>query len=326
MDYASLLATPEMATTMYHAIRERIRAQGIYGHDRAVDRLALALVGVLKGGDRVPQRVTLVGPPGTGKTALALSLGAAMPAIPSALASVEQISPVGWAGATFDADILPSLLAQAGGDPERARRCVLVLDEVDKLGRADLGGGASRDHALEKARAWLNVLGVGAPFRYGPTERDRSLLWDSAQSLVVCCGVFPHAPPDRDPTADDLVRYGGLPRELAERLGAGCIIRLHPLGADDLARVLRAKLAPVAATYADYGFALEVSDEVLAYVTTATSSGRAGLGPRSAAGLLAAAAYGRLAALLAARAPAGTQAILTPDDLALGPSSRRWSR
>src|SRR5688572_11403600 len=118
MDFPTILSDPAAARALYAAIRTRIREQGIVGHDRAVARLCLAGVALLRGPDtpsregsvrgrRLPQVITLVGPPGSAKTSLSLAFARALPAQPYCAFSAEAVSPMGWQGYTFDGDVLP---------------------------------------------------------------------------------------------------------------------------------------------------------------------------------------------------------------------------
>jgi len=82
----------------------------------------------------------LIGPSGCGKTLLAETLARSL-SVPFAMADATTLTECGYAGEDVDG-IAERLLQAADGDPGRAARGIVYLDEVDKLAaRADAPGG-----------------------------------------------------------------------------------------------------------------------------------------------------------------------------------------
>lgn len=122
-----------------HAKRIAIRAE----------RAALAAAGrsVADDVEVAKSNVLMVGPSGTGKTALARALAKAVDA-PFAVADATTLTGAGSRGAD-PKDALKPLLRAAGGDPAKAARGILYLDEADKL--AFRGGGADAPRSVGRS-------------------------------------------------------------------------------------------------------------------------------------------------------------------------------
>lgn len=299
------------ARLAYQTIRARLSA-AVVGHEAARDLLALLGTQHLLGSRAGPPvRAVLVGPSGSGKSTLVRALAESL-RVPFAVVDVTELAETNWSGLQI-ADVLGDLWRQADGDTDRFQRAVIVLDELDKVATGT-AVGVSLDYAIGRQRSLLPLLGAG-PLRLAPPgARDRTVTWDSQHALIVSAGVFDGLPRDRRVTPTDLQRLG-LMHELVERLGR--VIRLAPLGASELAAVLRAGLRSTEGLYQRFGFRLRVTDEACALVARAVAEGRLDAGPRQAVTLLAAAAQERLLTLLNAGAAGGSVVALTPDDVAL---------
>ncbi len=270
----------------------------------------LALVGAQHAAG-IPSRLVLVGPPGVGKTTLVRTLAESL-RLPYLLVDLTELAETNFSGLQL-ADLLASLYIQAESSVRRMAKAVIVLDELDKLAMRE-ASTVGRDYRRGKQQSLLALLGGGVPLRFGMSgDRDRSMQWTSDSALIIGAGVFAGLPSGRDPAPEDLIRLGLMP-ELVERLGQ--VIRLQPLGAAELARVLERRLHPMRTAFEAFGYGLVVSPAALASVAQAVAQGHGRAGPRTAAAWLVAAAQRGLTTLLNGGASPGTIWTLTPDDIA----------
>jgi ATP-dependent Clp protease ATP-binding subunit ClpX len=137
-----------------------------------------------EGRDFGRQHVLLLGPTGCGKTLMASTL-ARLLGVPFAFAATTAMTESGYVGDEVEAPF-ETLLRAAGGDPRRAERGIVLLDEFDKVRRQRTGG--VRDVSGEGVQNGLLTLFDGRMVRGGP--KDKPVEMDSSRTLFVCTGAF----------------------------------------------------------------------------------------------------------------------------------------
>lgn len=278
---------------------KRALASAVYRH-----YLGLAHRDLPGSGDRDfgRQHVLLFGPTGCGKTLLVRVLARHL-GVPVAFTAATTLVETGYSGEHVDS-VFAALLAAAGGDPARAERGIVFLDEFDKLRRV---AGHGRDVSGEGVQNALLAALDGAPVRL--KVRDTVVTLDASRVLFVCAGAFAALAPqvrarlasggaigfasvprdepltDADAlarvTAHDLVEFGLVP-ELVGRFP--WVASLRPLGRPDLVRILDqpddGPLAREARQFELHGVRLEVlaeAREALAARALAMGTGARGL-------------------------------------------------
>ena len=223
---------------------KRILAVAVYSHFRKVEMVAVDRLEMLK------SNILLIGPTGTGKTLLCETLARVLE-LPFVTADATSLAQTEYVNEELDA-ILQRLLERAGGDPEKAGRGIVFIDEVDKLkaisGQARAASGENVQHAL------LKIM-EGASVRLKSGQYI-----DTTQILFICGGAFvglesilaetqafgfiATAANDDQKVLDrlnarvkptDLFRFGLIP-EFAGRLPI--IARLRELSKDMLVRIM----------------------------------------------------------------------------------------
>lgn len=120
----------------------------VIGQDEAKKAIAIAFcdhynqVRAVQPGDTREynkQNVLILGPTGVGKTYMIRQI-AKLIDVPFVKADATRFSETGYVGANVE-DLVKDLVAQAGGDIERAQCGIIYLDEIDKLASAKSHGG-----------------------------------------------------------------------------------------------------------------------------------------------------------------------------------------
>ena len=104
---------------------KKILAVAVYAHFRKVAMTDIDRLEMLK------SNILLIGPTGTGKTLLCETLARILE-LPFVTADATSLAQTEYVNEELDA-ILQRLLERAGGDPARAGRGIVFIDEVDKL-------------------------------------------------------------------------------------------------------------------------------------------------------------------------------------------------
>ncbi len=150
--------------------------------------------------DLGPQHILLLGPTGSGKTYLIRRIAELLD-IPIVFASATALVEVGYKGESVDS-LLENLVAQCGGDTQKAERGIIYIDEFDKIRKASVNTG--RDVSGEGVQNALLTLLDGRRTTTGGYHASRTTL-DVSKILFICTGAF-----------------SGLPRIVRQRLqGAG---------------------------------------------------------------------------------------------------------
>jgi ATP-dependent Clp protease ATP-binding subunit ClpX len=153
---------------------KRVLAVAVYAHFRKVEMVAVDRLEMLK------SNILLIGPTGTGKTLLCETLARVLD-LPFVTADATSLAQTEYVNEELDA-ILQRLLDRAGGDPEKAGRGIVFIDEVDKLKavgtQARAAAGESVQHAMLKLME-------------GATVHLKGGTWiDTTQILFICGGAF----------------------------------------------------------------------------------------------------------------------------------------
>ena len=128
--------------------------------------------------------VLLIGPTGVGKTYLVKTLADFL-GVPVGFSSAAGLVEAGYKGNSVES-IIRSLLDRAGGDPKKAERGIVFIDEIDKIRREDNGG--TRDVSGEGVQNALLTLLDGRTADGMEGMSHASV--DTGRMLFICTGAF----------------------------------------------------------------------------------------------------------------------------------------
>jgi len=128
--------------------------------------------------------VLLLGPTGVGKTYLVKTL-AELLNVPVGFTSAAGLVEAGYKGNSVES-IVRSLLDRAGGDPKKAEKGIVFLDEIDKIRRETTGG--TRDVSGEGVQNALLTLLDGRTT--DGMEGMNHPAVDTGRLLFICAGAF----------------------------------------------------------------------------------------------------------------------------------------
>ena len=214
-------------------------AERIVGHARTRAQLA-GLLHRHQQGQGPGLRVLVSGPVGSGKSALARALVEAT-GLPAVCVSAARLTGTGYVGEDVES-ALDELIHAAGGDLDRARRGVLILDGVQHVVARVLGQDAPRDiTGAEVQRALLRVL-EGARCRvpdrgnHHPHTQVREL--DCRELLVILVATDPSQDAQQVRVS---LRKAGLGSELLSRVDV--VLTVAGRSAEELAQLGRGALS-----------------------------------------------------------------------------------
>lgn len=177
------LPTPtEMITYLDRFVRGQVRAKkdlavAVYNHYLSQayrDR---------EGADLGRHHLLLIGPTGVGKTHLVKTLADFL-GVPVGFSSATSLVETGYKGSSVET-VVKSLLDRAGGDPRKAERGIVFIDEIDKIRRGETGGRDVSGEGVQNALLTL-LDGRGS----AGEESSRHPEVDTARLLFICTGAF----------------------------------------------------------------------------------------------------------------------------------------
>lgn len=183
MNHPNELPTPtQMISYLDRFVRGQVRAKrdlavAVYNHylsQACRDR---------EGTDLGRHHLLLIGPTGVGKTHLVKTLADFL-GVPVGFSSATSLVEVGYKGSSVET-VVKSLLDRAGGDPRKAERGIVFIDEIDKIRRADMG---MRDVSGEGVQNALLTLLDGR--RSAGEESSGHPEVDTGRLLFICTGAF----------------------------------------------------------------------------------------------------------------------------------------
>ncbi|AHG89841.1 ATPase AAA-2 domain protein [Gemmatirosa kalamazoonensis] len=310
---------PEALRATIAEIRAAMLAE-IVGQDKAVARLALLAGLHVGGGLSSGGRALVLGPSGVGKTATIDALRHALEVggwdVPVVVVDALELTSPGWSGAPSIGDLISAAIAGAAPDSPRARRAVIVIDEIHHAGvRPDVHGNmaAKRQEVLASL---LGLVGHGS-VQLG----DTGGAWSSREALVIAMGAFTGLLDLRGAPSIQALVHAGLPLELATRFEEVVLLRRLP------ERELRAVLRrwPALGSLTDVcerlGYTVRIHAEAYARAARAVVLGQDDATARTAGGWLVAALREVLIAALAA--PDHRELVVAPDSLPIPASAAR---
>jgi ATP-dependent Clp protease ATP-binding subunit ClpX len=174
--------------------------QYVIGQDRAKIALSVAVCQHFKRIGNTSKEieidktnVLLLGPTGCGKTMLAKKLAEYLN-VPFAICDATGITEAGYVGDDVES-ILNRLIAAADGDEERAKKGIIYIDEIDKLGRKGENTSLTRDVGGEGVQQGLLKMIEGTIARVPATDkrkhpRGEIIELDTSGILFICGGAF----------------------------------------------------------------------------------------------------------------------------------------
>lgn len=206
----------------------------------------------------LPSYCLLVGPTGSGKTLLTKTIAKYLE-IPSIIFDTTQLTATGYVGDSIT-DSLTRLLSEANNDVKKAEQGIIIFDEIDKK-----GSDSNKDIAGKGA---LNAL---LPYLDGRTYylevNKRKIPFKTDKLMIMATGSFAEAiqmkqhknysnsclgftketitnTPSVELTSEDLIEYGGIPKELVARIPVIVMLEAHTK--DSLKEILyRKNISPL---------------------------------------------------------------------------------
>ena len=206
----------------------------------------------------LPSYCLLVGPTGSGKTLLAKTIAEYLE-IPSIIFDTTQLTTTGYVGDSIT-DSLTRLLSEANHDVKKAEQGIIIFDEIDKK-----GSDSNKDIAGKGA---LNAL---LPYLDGRTYylqvNEKQIPFKTDKLIIMATGSFAEAiqmkqhknysstsvgfttetennTPLVELTSEDLIEYGGIPKELVARIPVIVMLEAHTK--DSLKEILcRKNISPL---------------------------------------------------------------------------------
>lgn len=143
--------------------------------------------------DLSKSNILLIGPTGSGKTLLAQTLAKILE-VPFAIADATTLTEAGYVGEDVE-NILLKLFQAADHDPERTKKGIIYIDEIDKITRKSDNPSITRDVSGEGVQQALLKILEGTTANVPPQggrkhPHQEYLQIDSTDILFICGGAF----------------------------------------------------------------------------------------------------------------------------------------
>jgi hypothetical protein len=236
--------------------------------------------------------------------------------VPIIRAEAGDLSSPGWAGAPSIGTLIENALRGDAPDSERARRAVIVIDELHHV---RMIRGTEGNMAAKRQEVLSSLLALAG---HGTLHFQGGEAWSSEQALVIGVGAFTDLLDlSRSPTVADFMD-AGLPLELTTRLAEEVIV-LQPLGEPQLVELLRRwpSLTSLHAMCERLGYRVRIVDEAYRHAARVVTLGHDSSTARTAGGWLVAALRHELVRLLPDTG--SSDIVITPDSLPIPPSAMK---
>lgn len=255
--------------------------QHVYKQDDAKRAASMIYWEHLKG---IHTNSVLLGPSGSGKTEIFRQLQTMRGDV--ILADGSSITQEGWRGSVKLRDILrqaaPAVMQEGGA--------IIVIDEFDKMAERKMSGGENiayslqsellkviegeviqyKDFTLDTSRISFVFLGSFASMVSAKKHIHNSMGFgqDVSKADVSYMNMF---------TQEDLIRYGGVRREIASRISR--IVQLQPMGEGDFYNILNIdSMSPIAELQREFETVIDVDEDVKRQISE--EAAESGLGVR----------------------------------------------
>ena len=156
-------------------------AVAVYNHYRRLDNPVVDGVEIEK------SNILMFGPTGSGKTLIAQSI-ARMLDVPLAIVDATGLTEAGYVGEDVES-IVTRLLTAANGDPKRAERGIIFIDEMDKKrGKGGEGTSGTRDVSGEGVQQGLLKLLEGTEIMVAPQGKGKELVKLNTKNILFIVG------------------------------------------------------------------------------------------------------------------------------------------
>ena len=291
----------------------------VIGQPDVVARLALIAATHVGGGLSRGGRALILGPTGCGKSTAIRAIAKILEPWDAPFVSVNalDLTASGWSGAPSIGDLVEASLKGASVDSDRARHCVVVIDELHharEIRGTEGNMRAKRDECLH------SLLGLAD----GSVHFEGGQEWSSRQALVIGVGAFSGLLDlsKGQPSVSEIVSAGGIPIELTTRLAQEVLVLRH-LPEADLVQLLKRwpALTSLQGMCERLGYGVRILDETYRHAARIVTLTPGSSSPRTGGGWLVSAL--RLELTKALQEPGTRELVIAPDSLPIPSTAMR---